>query len=604
MQENLSFESFIQECLQELMRGSIDDSDNPLQSLIIQTQYALSQASFLDLGKKEILNNLSLSLKNPMRVAIIGQFSSGKSTFLNALLGDEILPSGITPVTAKVCEIVYGENLALEVLYKNGEVIKKELTFLELVDEMENLKISHYKLYAPLPLLKEVSFLDTPGFNSQNESDTETTNAILESVDGIIWLTLIDNVGKNSEKQILQTHISRYANKSICVLNQKDRLKNQGEIDTSIEYAKSAFSGFFEQTLAISAKMALDSIKRGDESLYRESGIKEVLDYINDSIYKRASSAKEFRVKQSLRKLLVCEKKALHDRAMKCRQLDGILKIFPQELKFNMLQSGLEDSFKKLFVALEIKFDALSQHIFNAFELKKIEIVKESKNRFGFKSTIVQSKDINVLPKERLASQLCSEDSDFAMEFKKLGFSMHEFGENLSAFIKEQGQGLYHRIESFCTTSELSFERIYKEIYSDYDKALLINSADAKSELHFLQLSLSNNLTNAIVLCLERLNFEVENALAKHRGNQDLPLYNPTLENTRNLINQGLHYGMYQDRLSLGFSIYKRTLWNLSESLNKLYADKSAVIKTWLDECSSKIAILDKTKESVIDFGC
>ena len=604
MQENLSFESFIQECLQELMRGSIDDSDNPLQLLIIQTQYALSQASFLDLGKKEILNNLSLSLKNPMRVAIIGQFSSGKSTFLNALLGDEILPSGITPVTAKVCEIVYGENLALEVLYKNGEVIKKELTFLELVDEMENLKISHYKLYAPLPLLKEVSFLDTPGFNSQNESDTETTNAILESVDGIIWLTLIDNVGKNSEKQILQTHISRYANKSICVLNQKDRLKNQGEIDTSIEYAKSAFSGFFEQTLAISAKMALDSIKRGDESLYRESGIKEVLDYINDSIYKRASSAKEFRVKQSLRKLLVCEKKALHDRAMKCRQLDGILKIFPQELKFNMLQSGLEDSFKKLFVALEIKFDALSQHIFNAFELKKIEIVKESKNRFGFKSTIVQSKDINVLPKERLASQLCSEDSDFAMEFKKLGFSMHEFGENLSAFIKEQGQGLYHRIESFCTTSELSFERIYKEIYSDYDKALLINSADAKSELHFLQLSLSNNLTNAIVLCLERLNFEVENALAKHRGNQDLPLYNPTLENTRNLINQGLHYGMYQDRLSLGFSIYKRTLWNLSESLNKLYADKSAVIKTWLDECSSKIAILDKTKESVIDFGC
>lgn len=604
MQENLSFESFIQECLQELMRGSIDDSDNPLQSLIIQTQYALSQASFLDLGKKEILNNLSLSLKNPMRVAIIGQFSSGKSTFLNALLGDEILPSGITPVTAKVCEIVYGENLALEVLYKNGEVIKKELTFLELVDEMENLKISHYKLYAPLPLLKEVSFLDTPGFNSQNESDTETTNAILESVDGIIWLTLIDNVGKNSEKQILQTHISRYANKSICVLNQKDRLKNQGEIDTSIEYAKSAFSGFFEQTLAISAKMALDSIKRGDESLYRESGIKEVLDYINDSIYKRASSAKEFRVKQSLRKLLVCEKKALHDRAMKCRQLDGILKIFPQELKFNMLQSGLEDSFKKLFVALEIKFDALSQHIFNAFELKKIEIVKESKNRFGFKSTIMQSKDINVLPKERLASQLCSEDSDFAMEFKKLGFSMHEFGENLSAFIKEQGQGLYHRIESFCTTSELSFERIYKEIYSDYDKALLINSADAKSELHFLQLSLSNNLTNAIVLCLERLNFEVENALAKHRGNQDLPLYNPTLENTRNLINQGLHYGMYQDRLSLGFSIYKRTLWNLSESLNKLYADKSAVIKTWLDECSSKIAILDKTKESVIDFGC
>ena len=135
-----------------------------------------------------------------------------------------------------------------------------------------------------------------------------------------------------------------------------------------------------------------------------------------------------------------------------------------------------------------------------------------------------------------------------------------------------------------------------------YDRTVRVYNIDSSKTLN--EFSLSNNLTNAIVLCLERLNFEVENALAKHRGNQDLPLYNPTLENTRNLINQGLHYGMYQDRLSLGFSIYKRTLWNLSESLNKLYADKSAVIKTWLDECSSKIAILDKTKESVIDFGC
>ena len=167
-----------------------------------------------------------------MKVAVIGQFSSGKSTFLNALLGVAILPSGITPVTAKVCELAFGDELALEVHYKNGLVLHRPVGYLAEVDSMENEKIAHYRLLAPLPLLKEVSFIDTPGFNSQNESDTDTTNNLLAKVDGIIWLSLIDNVGKSSEKEVLQKHLQRYANKSLCVLNQKDRLKNDEEIAT------------------------------------------------------------------------------------------------------------------------------------------------------------------------------------------------------------------------------------------------------------------------------------------------------------------------------------------------------------------------------------
>lgn len=56
---------------------------------------------------KERLNSLDFLNYEPLFVAIVGQFSSGKSSFLNALLGSEILPTGVVPVTAKPTFIKY-----------------------------------------------------------------------------------------------------------------------------------------------------------------------------------------------------------------------------------------------------------------------------------------------------------------------------------------------------------------------------------------------------------------------------------------------------------------------------------------------------------------
>ena len=118
----------------------------------------------------------------------------------------------------------------------------------------------------------------------------------------------------------MQTYVKRYSNKSLCVLNQKDRLKNAKEIETSIEYAKRAFDGFFEKVVAISAKQALDSIKMispnianindlykasitsGYDSfnkdvtkqLFNDSNIRAVLDFIYNSIQPNALYAKVY----------------------------------------------------------------------------------------------------------------------------------------------------------------------------------------------------------------------------------------------------------------------------------------------------------------------
>ena len=119
---------------------------------------------------KETLNKLIRRARYPMEVAITGQFSAGKSTFLNALLSRNILPTGITPVTSKVNFINYGDEYKLKITYYSGA---QEFAPIEAIadftdqrqDEMKDIK--YLTLYAPMDILKDISFVDTPGLNSQ-----------------------------------------------------------------------------------------------------------------------------------------------------------------------------------------------------------------------------------------------------------------------------------------------------------------------------------------------------------------------------------------------------------------------------------------------------
>ena len=195
---------------------------------------------------KSILNKQIRRARYPMEVAITGQFSSGKSTFLNALLSRNILPTGITPVTSKVNFINYGEEYKLKITYYSGA---QEFAPIESIadftdqreDEMQDIK--YLTLYAPMDILKDISFVDTPGLNSQSQSDTDITKKVLKDVGGIIWLTLIDNAGKMSEAEVLEEYMELFKDKSLCVLNQKDKFTDE-QIATTTGYVSEKFAKF------------------------------------------------------------------------------------------------------------------------------------------------------------------------------------------------------------------------------------------------------------------------------------------------------------------------------------------------------------------------
>ncbi len=265
--------------------------DESLLGTLKKVRYTLLDERFSpSIELKSAFDRLQIRVEEPMKVAITGQFSSGKSTFLNALLAKNILPTGITPVTSKVNYIRYGDSFRIRVRYLDGRDEYHDIsTISAFTDQREKVEeIAYLTLYAPLDILKDVVFVDTPGLNSQASSDTQTTQNVLKEVDGIIWLSLIDNAGKMSELKVLEEYLGEYQNKSLCVLNQKDKFTPE-QIEETVAYVKTAFGEFFSEVVPISAKQALES-RSHDKKVQMEDAMQTLLSALQKTLQANVES--------------------------------------------------------------------------------------------------------------------------------------------------------------------------------------------------------------------------------------------------------------------------------------------------------------------------
>ncbi|WP_394994520.1 dynamin family protein [uncultured Helicobacter sp.] len=560
---------------------------NPLAQKILATRALLSQHFALDSADMSKFDKLLSELNAPLKVAVIGQFSSGKSTFLNALLGEEILPSGIIPLTSKVCEIGYGENLHLEIFYKDGTHSFAPLDFLERADPLINAQISHYKLFAPLPLLQEITFLDTPGFNSQNQEDTEVSNAILQEVDGIIWVSLIDNVGKNSEREILYNHIRHYRAKSLCVLNQKDRLKNAAEIETSLNYAREAFSGIFEEIIAISAKNALSAKTQSNsqraQQLYEDSAIVEVFEFLHTHLMPQKAQNKEHRTLYALRALVLKYYRRLHIPQIYLRRLEGILEGYGA--LDSMQAQALNAQSQQLFSLLESRLLTLTQQIFSEITRVTMTFSKSAKNALGLKTTQMYEKEVYVLPLDSVLNALQRQDSPLIAEWHKLFLALKQFGVEFVREIpsfgellqewEKQALGTHPRGTPLFLPYVLSLPVHLQEwlvqthtIALDFSSAMDRISSSLHAHTHELAQLLDKTLKNAIKLvCLELDSKITKGVQAYQKDSQRFPLYEPSMENIRDMLQSAIGLEYYQERLFLHNNIAKALVREIESTL-------------------------------------
>ncbi|MDR2081936.1 MAG: dynamin family protein [Campylobacteraceae bacterium] len=388
------FEDFITEYKAEITKTA---SHEGILKLINETADILFQTKMLPSKElKEAFNKLKTRAEEPMKVAITGQFSSGKSTFLNALLAKNVLPTGITPVTSKVNYIRYGGEFSLMVKYKDGREsfhgIESINSFTDQRNSIED--IDYLTLYAPLELLKHIVFVDTPGLNSQSFSDTQTTEEVLKEVDGIIWLSLIDNAGKMSEEETLEQYMHSYQNKSLCVLNQKDKFSPE-QVKTTAEYIKNSFKKYFAEVIPISAKQALES-RSCEKQIMLDSELKAALKKLETDIAANAYEIKEEFVQNAMSSFSKAAsniaKSPSKDELLKESNIEAVLDFIHEEIKPIAIDSkefAITHEIKRLLSDLIEQEEKLIsvfeelEEILNRCEDETKQIYAELKNRFS-----------------------------------------------------------------------------------------------------------------------------------------------------------------------------------------------------------------------------
>jgi cell division septum initiation protein DivIVA len=175
-------------------------------------------------------------------VACVGQFKRGKSTLLNALIGEAVLPTGVVPVTTVPSILRYGKTLAARVRFDAAEWTDIPARLLgEYVSERENPEntkgVTGLELFVPSSLLKTgMCLVDTPGLGSVFAGNTAATHAFVPHIDAAIVVIGADPPLSGDELQFVDT-VAHQVHHMVFVLNKADRA-SEAERTAAIEFAR------------------------------------------------------------------------------------------------------------------------------------------------------------------------------------------------------------------------------------------------------------------------------------------------------------------------------------------------------------------------------
>jgi GTP-binding protein EngB required for normal cell division len=216
-------------------------------------------------------------------LAVVGQFKRGKSTLMNAIIGRDLLPTGVLPLTSAITVLKYGPAEKL-VIRHEGRGLPLEEPASRLADYVTEKgnpgNRKHVKtacLEVPVPFLRRgLEFVDTPGVGSAIEANTATTYGFLPQCDAVVFVTSVDTPVTEAEVALL-AGIRQQVRRIFYVVNKTDLL-GQTELDEVLRFIADALgredAAGPVRLFPVSSRLALQAKLTSDPLGYAASGLK------------------------------------------------------------------------------------------------------------------------------------------------------------------------------------------------------------------------------------------------------------------------------------------------------------------------------------------
>lgn len=211
---------------------------------------------------QEVLRESVRQLDEFFLIVVVGEFNSGKSAIINALLGQKLLEEGVIPTTTQIVILRYGE--------------KQQRT---VVGERQIL------VTLPVDFLSELSIVDTPGTNAVIQEHETITSHFIPRSDLVLFITSADRPFTESERIFLE-HVREWGKKIVFVVNKIDMLRSEEERNQIEDFVlKNALLllGDRPEIYSVSARDALRA-KLGEFGLWEKSCFEPLENYIRDTL--------------------------------------------------------------------------------------------------------------------------------------------------------------------------------------------------------------------------------------------------------------------------------------------------------------------------------
>jgi Dynamin family. len=324
-------------------------------------------------------------------LAVLGQFKRGKSTLLNALIGEPLLPTAVIPLTAIPTFIRYDHARHIKVSFLDQQAVREffsddpqELnSFLaQYVSEEENpqneLKVALTELFAPAEILKQgVVLIDTPGIGSTHRHNTETTLNFLQQCDAALFLLSADPPITEAESDFLKEAMPKIE-KIFMILNKIDYL-SAAEKEALVHFLRKVFMEKFNAGrdipfFTISAKQGLEAQLTANPGLWESSGLHQLEEYLVHFLAAEKSTILKTAVMAKTSVLL----------AGAAMQIELAMRTL--EMPLNELESRLELFNRKIEEAGQHR--QYTQDILNGDRKRMLEFLEQQSQELRLKSQI------------------------------------------------------------------------------------------------------------------------------------------------------------------------------------------------------------------------